>query len=65
VSDDDATEFLVVVNDEAAYSIWEAGRDLPAGWGKEGFRGDRKACLEHIDREWIDVTLVHTDGETG
>lgn len=46
---------LVVVNDEDQYSVWPAGRDLPAGWRAEGFTGSRDACLAHIERVWVDL----------
>ncbi|THA25974.1 MbtH family protein [Streptomyces sp. RKND-216] len=45
----------VVINDEEQYSIWEADRELPAGWHREGTRGTREECLEHIDRVWTDI----------
>jgi MbtH protein len=45
----------VVLNDEEQYSIWEAGRDLPAGWHAEGFEGTREECLGHIDEVWTDM----------
>ncbi|MET7950179.1 MbtH family protein [Micromonospora sp. NPDC005324] len=47
--------FLVVRNDEEQYSIWPAGRDLPAGWYDVGFAGTREECLAHIDTVWIDM----------
>jgi MbtH protein len=47
--------FLVVLNDEEQYSIWPAGRELPAGWRAEGFEGDREGCLAHIDEVWTDM----------
>ena len=47
--------YLVVVNDEEQYSIWEQGGALPPGWRAEGFAGGRDACLAHIEREWTDM----------
>ncbi len=47
--------YLVVVNDEEQYSIWDADRDLPAGWRGEGFRGPEADCLAHIDQIWTDM----------
>jgi MbtH protein len=46
---------LVVLNDEDQYSIWPAGRPIPAGWRPEGFAGTREACLVHIDAAWTDM----------
>ncbi|PRY19879.1 MbtH family protein [Pseudosporangium ferrugineum] len=47
--------FDVVVNHEEQYSIWPAGRELPAGWRTTGFTGERAACLEHIGTVWTDM----------
>jgi MbtH protein len=47
--------FLVVRNDEEQYSIWESGRELPAGWHDTGFTGTREACLSHVDEVWTDM----------
>lgn len=48
-------KFDVVVNDEAQYSIWAVDKDLPKGWYRDGFSGDKDACLAHIERTWVDM----------
>lgn len=48
-------EFSVVANDEDQFSIWQAGRELPAGWYDAGFTGTKTDCLAHIDRVWTDM----------
>ncbi|GGN99354.1 hypothetical protein GCM10010112_93100 [Actinoplanes lobatus] len=48
-------EYDVVVNDEEQYSIWAAGRAVPAGWQTVGVRGSREECLEHIEGVWTDM----------
>ncbi|GAA0459524.1 MbtH protein [Actinoplanes campanulatus] len=48
-------EYDVVVNDEEQYSIWAAGRAVPAGWQTVGVRGSREKCLEHIEGVWTDM----------
>lgn len=48
-------QFVVVVNDEAQYSIWPADRALPAGWRDAGRRGDKAVCLGHINQVWTDM----------
>lgn len=53
--DDDTRTYQVVINDEEQYSIWLAGRDLPAGWRAEGTVGSRQECLDHIDKVWTDM----------
>ncbi|MFJ2031592.1 MbtH family protein [Streptosporangium sp. NPDC087985] len=47
--------YLVVRNDEEQYSIWPAGRTLPAGWHDVGFSGARQECLDHIETVWTDM----------
>ncbi|HET7243932.1 MAG TPA: MbtH family NRPS accessory protein [Streptosporangiaceae bacterium] len=51
----DSLPFAVVVNDEEQYSIWRAGRDLPAGWRTGGFTGTEDECLAYIDQTWTDM----------
>ena len=53
--DDDTREYAVVINHEEQYSIWPAGRDLPAGWRTAGFTGTEQDCLGHIDEVWTDM----------
>ncbi|MEZ0111009.1 MbtH protein [Catenulispora sp. EB89] len=48
-------DYTVVVNDEEQYSVWAAGRSLPAGWREAGFTGPKEACLAHIDEVWTDM----------
>ena len=55
MSSDVIETYKVVVNDEEQYSIWFADKDLPPGWRMEGFQGTRAACLEHIDKVWVDM----------
>jgi MbtH protein len=55
VSEDPAVRFLVVVNDEAQYSIWDERAPLPAGWRTDGFSGAKADCLAHIEQEWTDM----------
>ncbi|GHC74598.1 MbtH family NRPS accessory protein [Streptomyces violaceochromogenes] len=50
-----ASEYRVVLNDEEQYSIWPAGRELPAGWNAEGTQGSREECLARIDEVWTDM----------
>ncbi|MCQ4203002.1 MbtH family protein [Streptomyces coelicoflavus] len=51
----ESTLYDVVHNDEEQYSLWEAERELPAGWHREGTRGTREECVAHIDRIWTDI----------
>jgi MbtH protein len=47
--------YVVVRNDEEQYSIWPAGREIPAGWTTDGTQGSREECLAHIERVWTDM----------
>ena len=47
--------YTVVVNGEAQYSLWRAGRPVPEGWSDAGFSGARARCLEYIDTVWTDM----------
>ncbi|MEV4319530.1 MbtH family protein [Actinocrispum sp. NPDC049592] len=47
--------YQVVVNDEEQYSIWPAGRPVPAGWRTEGTSGTEEECVAHIDQVWVDM----------
>jgi len=53
--DTTAQAYDVVHNDEEQYSIWPAGRELPAGWHRSGFGGTKDECLAHIDQVWTDI----------
>lgn len=48
-------QFDVVVNQEEQYSIWPAGKEIPAGWKLASFNGTKEQCLEFIKGVWIDM----------
>jgi MbtH protein len=47
--------YLVVLNGEEQYSIWRAGRPVPAGWSAVGEPAPRQACLARIGELWTDM----------
>ncbi len=49
------TIYVVVMNHEEQYSIWQADRDVPLGWSLAGFRGPKEDCLAYIERVWTDM----------
>lgn len=51
----DTRQYTVVVNPEEQYSIWFAGRDVPAGWMEVGKQGTREECLGYIEEVWTDM----------
>ena len=50
-----ADTYMVVVNDEEQYSIWDETMALPDGWRTAGFAGSKEDCLAHIERVWTDM----------
>jgi MbtH protein len=53
--DDPERSYTVVVNGEEQYSIWPAGRDIPAGWREAGKEGPKADCLKWIELNWTDM----------
>lgn len=47
--------YEVVINHEGQYSIWAAGKAVPAGWDKVGCSGSKDTCLEYIRENWTDM----------
>jgi MbtH protein len=47
--------YTVVVNHEEQYSIWPAGKPLPAGWREAGHSGEKQSCLDWIKTVWTDM----------
>lgn len=48
-------EFIVLINEEEQYSLWPAWKTIPGGWQDVGIKGDKKTCLEHIEKNWTDM----------
>ncbi|MEV7426546.1 MULTISPECIES: MbtH family protein [unclassified Streptomyces] len=53
--DDPDARYLVVVNDEAQYSLWPAFAEVPAGWTVALPAASRQECLDHITAHWTDM----------
>jgi uncharacterized protein YbdZ (MbtH family) len=53
--DDEDSTFFVLVNDEEQHSLWPTFVDLPAGWQVVHGEADREACLEYIEKNWMDI----------
>ena len=47
--------YRVLVNDEGQHSLWPAFADVPAGWTVAHGPATRQACLDHIERNWVDM----------
>jgi MbtH protein len=53
--DEDTRDYDVVMNHEEQYSIWLAGREIPAGWSNVGKSGKKAECLDYIKEVWVDM----------
>ncbi|MGW3339609.1 MbtH family protein [Streptomyces sp. NPDC001009] len=53
--DDESGKFLVLVNEEAQYSLWPATLAVPGGWRVDGPEGSRQECLDAIEAAWTDM----------
>ncbi len=53
--DDDNGAFFVLVNDEDQHSLWPVFADIPAGWRVVHGEASRAACLDYVEKNWIDL----------
>lgn len=54
-SNDNETQYIVVISDEGRYSIWPSFKDIPWGWRAEQTAGSKEECLAHIQSVWTDM----------
>lgn len=53
--EDAEATYVVLINDEAQYSLWPSFAEVPAGWSVALAETDRAACLEYINENWTDM----------
>jgi len=53
--DDPDGTYLVLINDEAQYSLWPAFAEVPAGWRVVHSEDTRQTCLDYIETHWTDM----------
>ena len=53
--EDQNANYYVLVNDEGQYSLWPIFADIPTGWKKVHGADRRPACLEYIEKHWVDM----------
>lgn len=53
--EDDAAEYLVLVNDEEQYSLWPASATVPDGWTVVHGPAGRAVCTDYVDSHWLDM----------
>jgi MbtH protein len=51
---DDET-YLVLVNDEAQYSLWPSFIEVPRGWKIALPASSRRECLDYVNEHWTDM----------
>ena len=47
--------YRVLVNDELQHSLWPSFAEVPAGWTVVHDTDTRQACLDYIERNWVDM----------
>jgi MbtH protein len=53
--DDENGHFLVLVNDEGQHSLWPSFAVVPDGWQIVHQEDGRQACLDYIEKNWVDM----------
>ncbi|KJV47711.1 antibiotic synthesis protein MbtH [Pantoea sp. BL1] len=53
--DNDALDFLVLINARQQYSLWPAFALVPAGWQNVAGPLPRAAAIEYIETHWQDM----------
>ena len=48
-------EFIVLINHEEQYSLWPQWKTVPGGWKDVGIEGNKKTCLDYIEKHWTDM----------
>ncbi|MEO5875092.1 MAG: MbtH family protein [Streptosporangiaceae bacterium] len=53
--ENDEATYVVLVNEEAQYSLWPTFAEVPAGWTVAKAEDSRAACLEFVNETWTDM----------
>jgi MbtH protein len=56
--DDENAAYYALINAEGQYSLWPAFAAIPKGWTAVYGSGSRTACLQYIERHWVDMRPV-------
>jgi uncharacterized protein YbdZ (MbtH family) len=51
----DGEVFRVLMNEEEQYSLWPAGKEIPAGWVSVYGPGGKADCLAFVETNWTDM----------
>lgn len=52
--EDEAADYVVLINLEGQYSLWPERIAIPSGWSVR-HAGSRQDCLDFIERNWLDM----------
>lgn len=52
---DDTTTYVVLINAEEQYSLWQQHKPVPAGWTIVGKAGSKAECMQYVDEHWTDM----------
>lgn len=55
VFDDDALDFLVLVNAQRKHSLWPNFKTIPEGWESVFGPSSRDACVDYVETHWTDI----------
>lgn len=47
--------YVVLVNSEEQYSLWQADIEVPGGWKKVHGPQSKEACLSYVEEVWTDM----------
>ena len=47
--------YMVLINDEAQYSLWPSFIEVPRGWRIAHPADSRQACLDYVNQHWTDM----------
>jgi MbtH protein len=53
--ENESVTYLVLINDEAQYSLWPSFLDVPSGWRIAHPADSRQACLDYVNQHWTDM----------
>jgi uncharacterized protein YbdZ (MbtH family) len=53
--DDEASKFVVLINDEEQHSLWPTFAAVPPGWRVVYGEADRVMCLDYVEQNWVDI----------
>ena len=52
---DASDTFLVLINEEGQYSLWQPRAKVPNGWSIVFGPSDQQSCLNHVEQNWTDM----------